>query len=371
MEKANRVLYIEDNLGAAELMRAHLEVRGYQVTIAEDGERGLDLCAKEKFDVVLIDYALGEISGLDVVQRLVANEGAVPALIMVTGTGDEHIAVAAMKAGADDYVVKDVGGTYMLLLTEVIRKALHKRDLRQNQQRLQEEQVRLIEDLQSFSYAVAHDLKQPLAVFSTSLGLLEHYIKMHDEERTTRRLAQMTDIVVKMSETIDALILLSQIRETNDVTFSTIDTHQLVHAVCLQLADNINTHQATIYISDEMPTAYGYLPWVEQIWINFLTNALKYGGTPPHVEIGAAMQDKNSAYFWVKDNGKGLSPEEREHIFLPFARLNQDRKEGHGLGLAIVSTIVRKLGGEVRVESTPGEGSIFGFILPVTDKQST
>ena len=364
MEKVIRVLYIEDNPGIAELLRAHLQVRGFQVTVEENGERGLDLCAKEKFDVVLIDYALSGINGLDVIHRLVTDATSAPALIMVTGIGDEHIAIEAMKAGADDYVVKDVGGTYMLLLTEVIRKALRKRDLRQDQQRRQEEQARLIEDLQSFTYAVAHDLKQPLAVFSTSLGLLEHYIKMHDEERTMRRLAQMADIVVKMSETIDALILLAQSRETNDVTFSNIDTIQLVHAVCEQLADDISTHQATVHIPDAMPMAYGYLPWIEQIWINFLTNALKYGGTPPHIEIGAAMQDKNRAYFWVKDNGKGLSPEEQEKIFLPFARLGQDQKEGHGLGLAIVTTIIRKLGGEVRVESTPNEGSSFGFVLP-------
>jgi len=369
MEKAIRVLYIEDNLGMAELLRAHLEVRGFQVTLAESGESGLDLCAKEKFDVVLIDYALGELSGQEVVHQLVADDTSSPALIMVTGTGDEHIAVEAMKAGADDYVVKDVGGSYMLLLTEVIRKALNKRDLRRSQRHLQEEQERLIEDLQSFSYAVAHDLKQPLAVFSTSLGLLEHYIKMHDEKRITHRLTQMTDIVVKMSETIDALILLAQIRETNDISFNIVDTRQLVQNVCLQLADNISTSQATVIIPDEMPTAYGYLPWIEQIWINFLTNALKYGGTPPQIEFGAAMQDKNTACFWVKDNGKGLSPEERDRIFLPFARLSQDKKEGHGLGLAIVNTIVRKLGGELRVESTLGEGSSFGFILPISDEQ--
>jgi signal transduction histidine kinase len=74
--------------------------------------------------------------------------------------------------------------------------------------------------------------------------------------------------------------------------------------------------------------------------------------------------------FWVRDNGDGLTEEEQAQLFTPFARLNKDESEGHGLGLSIVQRIVERLGGEVGVESSVGEGSCFTFTLPAAPKSS-
>jgi signal transduction histidine kinase len=109
------------------------------------------------------------------------------------------------------------------------------------------------------------------------------------------------------------------------------------------------------------------------VWVNYVSNALKYGGRPPHLEFGGELLPivSNSnvitsrpARFWVKDNGPGLTPEEQARLFTPFERLSQVKVSGHGLGLSIVKRIVEKLGGTVGVESAAGHGSTFYFTLP-------
>jgi signal transduction histidine kinase len=108
----------------------------------------------------------------------------------------------------------------------------------------------------------------------------------------------------------------------------------------------------------------GYAPWVEEVWLNYISNALKYGGRPPRVELGAQVQVDGYVKFWVKDNGAGLSADQLAHLFTPYTRLGQPHIKGHGLGLSIVWRIIEKLNGRVGAESEPGQGSVFSFYLP-------
>jgi signal transduction histidine kinase len=107
----------------------------------------------------------------------------------------------------------------------------------------------------------------------------------------------------------------------------------------------------------------GYGPWVEEVWANYVSNAIKYGGTPPRVEVGATSLPDGMVRFWVRDNGPGIAPENQARLFAEFERL-QTKAEGHGLGLSIVKRIVQRLGGQVGVESQAGQGSTFSFTLP-------
>ena len=114
----------------------------------------------------------------------------------------------------------------------------------------------------------------------------------------------------------------------------------------------------------DWPIASGYAPWIEEVWVNYVSNAIKYGGRPPHIELGATRQANDTIRFWVRDNGGGLTLEEQSRLFTAFTRLHQARAKGHGLGLSIVKRIIEKLGGTVGVESEIGAGSTFYFILP-------
>jgi signal transduction histidine kinase len=141
---------------------------------------------------------------------------------------------------------------------------------------------------------------------------------------------------------------------------------ELVLEAQMRLTDMIEKYEAEILMPDDWPIALGYGPWVEEVWANYLSNAIKYGGRPPRAELGADRLADGMVRFWIKDNGPGLNPEEQSKLFVPFTQLAQVHTRGHGLGLSIVHRIVEKLGGQVAVksESIPGQGSMFSFTLP-------
>jgi len=163
------------------------------------------------------------------------------------------------------------------------------------------------------------------------------------------------------------------------VTPQPVAMGEIVQEVCAQLRLAIEDTHAHIILPEAAawPAALGHAPWLERVWTNYLSNALKYGGQPPQVEVGwdrpmtgdqlgagPSEIDQGPIRFWVRDNGPGLAPAAQGELFKPFTRLAQSRAEGYGLGLSIVRRIVEKLGGRVGVDSVPGQGSLFYFTLP-------
>jgi signal transduction histidine kinase len=136
---------------------------------------------------------------------------------------------------------------------------------------------------------------------------------------------------------------------------------------CLRgLGHELRRLGAEVRLPQRWPTPLGFAPWVERVLANYLSNALKYGGRPPRIELGAEALGSARVRVWVRDDGRGIPPAERERLFVPFTRLFREDADGHGLGLSIVRRLVERMGGEVGVESAgrPGEGSTFHFTLP-------
>jgi diguanylate cyclase (GGDEF)-like protein len=122
----DRVLYMEDDRGQAYLVRKALEREGFRVDLARDGSEGLTRHAVEPYDVLIVDQNMPELSGLEVIRRLAAEAGQ-PPIIMLTGAGNEGVAVEAMKLGASDYLTKDAAGVYLELLPTILRRTLGQR----------------------------------------------------------------------------------------------------------------------------------------------------------------------------------------------------------------------------------------------------
>lgn len=122
------ILYIEDDKGLARLLQRKMHREGCRVDIAHDGPAGLAILEKKSYDVLLTDYKMPGLSGLEVIRRL-AGIGKLPPTVMITGAGDETKAVEAMKLGAGDYMVKDTAGGYLELLPLVIEKILNQKHL--------------------------------------------------------------------------------------------------------------------------------------------------------------------------------------------------------------------------------------------------
>ena len=133
-----------------------------------------------------------------------------------------------------------------------------------------------------------------------------------------------------------------------------------------RLNDMILHENAKVIMPTQLHKVLGYEGWLEEVWVNYISNAIKYGGTPPVIQLGSEILDDQRIKFWIKDNGRGLSEEDWKLLYHKFTRLDTLRAEGHGLGLSIVKRIIEKLNGEVGVESAniPGEGCTFYFILP-------
>ena len=219
------------------------------------------------------------------------------------------------------------------------------------------------EELDAFAHTVAHDLKNPLqGLIGYADFLHSDYQDLPDEIRQ-EALATISKTADRMNNIIEELLLLSAVRR-GDVVTKPLDMGAIVAAAQERLGYMIHEYDAVIITPETWPTAAGQAAWVEEIWTNYLSNALKYGGRPPHVELGATVQADDRVRFWVRDNGEGMTEDERARLFTPFTRLHQVKAEGHGLGLSIVRRIVDKLGGDVGVESEPGAGSTFFFTLP-------
>jgi signal transduction histidine kinase len=140
----------------------------------------------------------------------------------------------------------------------------------------------------------------------------------------------------------------------------------VVNEAISRLAIDLTQRRSQVKIHDETawPLAVGYAPWIEEVWANYISNAIKYGGRPPLIELGAEPAENAMVRFWVRDNGQGISPEQQNQLFKPFTRINEVRAQGYGLGLSIVQRIITRLGGTVSIDSTPGQGSTFSFTLP-------
>ncbi|HET7376458.1 MAG TPA: PAS domain S-box protein [Anaerolineae bacterium] len=224
------------------------------------------------------------------------------------------------------------------------------------------------EELDAFAHTVAHDLKNPVQLIIGNAEILTADWADLDEKDRQQTLASLAHSGHKLSTIIDELLLLAGLRQT-EVERGPLDMLIIVNESLSRLTDIIRRTQAEISIQNAgtWPTALGYSGWIEEVWANYINNALSYGGRPPRVIIGADSPSAGEVRFWVRDNGHGLTAEEQSRLFIPFTRLEQARVKGHGLGLSIVRRIMEKLGGQVGVTSAIGEGSTFYFTLPAAD----
>jgi signal transduction histidine kinase len=228
------------------------------------------------------------------------------------------------------------------------------------------------EELDAFAHMVAHDLSGPLAHMVGFAEALQEDLTGLSDEEVCRHLQTISRSGRKMSGIIKELLLLASVRQVADITLVPLDMAGIVAEARHRLADLIEERQAEVILPAEnaWPVALGYPPWVEEVWYNYLSNALNHGGQPPRVELGAEVQrdDVTSPMvrFWICDEGPGLTPEQQARLFRPFTQIESytQRAKGYGLGLSIVRRIVEKLRGRVGVESEVGHGSLFWFTLP-------
>jgi PAS domain S-box-containing protein len=219
-------------------------------------------------------------------------------------------------------------------------------------------------ELDAYAHTVAHDLKNPLAQLLGYAELLQWERGDLTDKDVDEALTTIWRQGYKMQSIIEELLVLASMRKS-DIQMQPLDMEAVVVEAQRRLEPLIKEYGVEFQMPAVWPVALGHAPWVEEIWVNYLSNGIKYGGRPPRLELGAGAQGPGGQVrFWVRDNGQGLTNEEQGRLFTPFTQLNQMRAKGHGLGLSIVRRIADRLGGTAGVESAAGHGSTFYFTLP-------
>ncbi|MGP0090647.1 MAG: ATP-binding protein [Xanthobacteraceae bacterium] len=356
MPRPLRVLIVDDNEGDRELLKDCVERAGISAIVQETGS-GADvvtLYRSEPADCVLLDYFLPGKTGAAVLEELKALERH-PPVVMVTGQGNEDVAVAALKAGAQDYVAKSNVNPRSIsrIIANVTERVAMLRKI--DAQHM---------DLENFARVLAHDLEAPLTALRGSATLLAHEVAQTpcDLDSVGRFAASIARNARRMGALI--MTLSEYVSVDGFVEFGTVSMRHALTDALANLEAKIAARRATVSY-DRLPYVTGNSVLLTQLLQNLIGNSIKFCKAAPVVHVGAVRSGDHGWLFSVKDNGIGIPQGQLDSAFQPFTRLHRrDGYGGTGLGLATCKRIVERHRGRIWCESEEGRGSTFFFTIP-------
>lgn len=280
-------------------------------------------------------------------------------------------AINAMRLSIkNDIHKRDLLDKELVLYREQLEQLVAERtiDLQNKTLQLESKSEELIlqnRELDAYAHTVAHDLKQPVSNLMGASSLLNAENLELSAEKNRVLLASIQQSSKKMHAIIDSLLLLASVRKNDNLKLEKINLENIAHEAYQRLLPLASEHHARVTFTGHWPQVMANPQWVEEVWVNYLSNAIKYGGNKPEIEIGVTNLANGFVKCRVQDFGSGLSTEQQAKLFEQFTRLDSGTAEGHGLGLSIVQRIVHKLGGEVGYERSLQGGSIFWFTLAI------
>lgn len=354
MNKRCDILIIDDSEDDQEMYRRALEKgKGhYHVLTVSDGREGIAHLETSEPDCVLLDYSMPGYDGVEVLKRIRLRRPFMP-VVMLTGQGNEEIAVNAIHAGAQDYICK--GNITPGSLEQAIGRAVERCVM---QERIHEQQT----SLEIFTRALAHDLKEPVRTIRSFLDIILQREQFSYETRYYFQHIQKA--ANRMAMLIDTVHL-----------YTRLDAGGITHEDC-DLASIIREVKETLGISDagQVQVEYGKLPVVRAnrahlmlVMQNLLANAIQYSERTVHIRIQAEGTE-SGCQITVSDNGPGIPPARQQDIFEPFKRITHSNEPHSGMGLAICRKIIESYGGTIDCHSELGKGTSIRFFLPRNGK---
>ncbi len=337
-----RVLYVDDDPGIGRLVQKHLERRGYAVLLATDGEQGLAAARAERFDAIALDHYMPGRDGLEVLGDLVALPDPAP-VVFVTAAEEPRIAVAALKAGASDYVVKDLQGVFLDLLDRAIRQAVQETALRSERDRVQQELRESRDRLEALAARQALLLREVNHRVANSLQLISSLLEM--QARRTQS-GEAGDVLRRAAERVEAVSLVHRRLYTGD-DVSHIDMDQYLAGLVEELQRSVGQEDSGCRIqlrADKVRVPTDKAVAIGLVVNELVTNAAKYAYPG---QLGGAVRvafvaEGAEFVLAVEDDGVGMPPE----------RL---APQGSGLGTTIVAAMARTVQGRCETETrAPG-----------------
>ncbi|HET7817855.1 MAG TPA: ATP-binding protein [Bacteroidia bacterium] len=315
--------------------------------------------------VILVSFLLTYILSL-ILQKRISEPILSLATIAKTISIEHDYSVRAMKSDNSEVGTLTDAFNHMLIQIDTQNKELNK--FNQNLEQMVKNRTRELEitnkELESFSYSVSHDLRAPARAISSYASIfLGDYGKLLDDEGK-RLINTILKSGIKMGSLIDDLLSFSQLGR-KELIKTTISMNTLVSNIWND-SYKPNEERNVELRMKELPDAYAEKSTIQQVWVNLISNALKYTKNKKETVIEIAGEKKgNETLYYIKDNGSGFDMEYYNKLFGVFQRLHsQEEFEGTGVGLAIAERIITKHGGKIWAKGKVDEGATFYFSLP-------
>ncbi|MDJ0596774.1 MAG: hybrid sensor histidine kinase/response regulator [Pleurocapsa sp. MO_226.B13] len=348
----------------------------------------------DNFDLILLDYRLPDIDGLQLITAIKTLKIQSP-IIVLTGQGDEEIAVEMMKSGAADYLSKakiepnnlakaisnairihqaeqavELANQRLRASNELLVLKNQELEKQQQQIKLQNAQLQKSYNLKSeFLATMSHELRTPMnAIMGFSQLLLRQYpdpLSKHQQNLVQRILNNSKNLLDMINEMLDFSKIEAGRLETNPQAF---DLKRLIKLTVDELRSLAVTKHLSLVTEIELKdqSLFQDSQFVKRILINLLSNAIKFtdSGT---ITVKAWEIEQNLIAIAIIDTGIGIAPEDRDKIFEAFRQVDQTftrQHSGTGLGLAITRSLVKMMQGKITLDSKPGEGTTFTVKIP-------
>jgi signal transduction histidine kinase len=391
------ILVVDDNPINLKLMDYTLSAAGYNVKMEANGLNVIQKVNDIMPNLILLDIMLPDISGFEICEQLQADPRtqSIP-IIFMTALADTMDKVKGLSLGAVDYITKPFQKEELLarvrthlhlqsLITSLERQNQELRQLTQRnedlEQRVAERTAKLqaalekekeLSQLKSrFITMASHEFRTPLAIISSSSGILQKFSDRLSAERKEQHLQTIQNTIKHITQMLDDVLMINR-AEAEKIELH-LETSDII-AFCRHLKEEIETtsnqHTINFYVDlgEEIMENYLIIQFDEkilrQILTNLLTNAIKY--SPSHNLVNFSLtKNNNQILFKISDRGIGIPEADQANLFEPFNRAsNVGTIAGTGLGLAIVKKCVDLHQGKINVESRAGEGTTFTVSLP-------
>ncbi|MGN8058858.1 hybrid sensor histidine kinase/response regulator [Pedobacter sp. 22163] len=370
------ILIVDDRPENLISLQKVLQAHSFEVDTASSGEEALKKVLKNNYVLIILDVQMPDMDGFEVAETISGfSKAKDTAIIFLSAVNTElKFITKGYLSGGLDYITKPVDINVLLLKIKTFYR------IYEQNRKLNEVQEKLLEEIEfrkqaehkkdEFISIASHELKTPLTSVKGYIQLLQRSLNRDDKTMAQNHLEKASTQLEKLNELIVDLLDISKI-ESGKMKFnmkSFYADNMVNNAIEMLQQSNPDFKISKLGKTDEM--IFGDEMRLEQVVINFITNAIKYAPGTNQVNVTTNIKDEK-LYLAVKDFGIGISKEQQHKIFDKFYRVedNSNRFNGLGIGLYICSEIINRHGGTIGVNSVPDEGSEFYFIIPTTEEE--
>ncbi len=395
------ILIVDDRKENLHSLESLLLNENYRFFTSLSGEEALKIAIKEEIHLILLDVQMPEMDGYEVARLLKMNKKTenIPIIFITAINQEDAHAIKGFETGAADYIFKPVVPEILKakvsVFIDLYKKELelaeknrlltdknkelqdtHKKLKETNnklEQRVEERTVELTERnrelqrinqvLDNFLHVSAHDLRGPLSNLKMALGI---FGKVKDKAKQEQLLEGIDASLHRIDQTIIGIIEMVEVQKDKKNGAQKVVLEELINVIKMDYQPQIEKNRATIVTDFSKAPEINFIePYLESIFRNLISNALKYRSEENNPVINISSSRKgNQLHLVFKDNGTGIDLNKYGNaLFKAFSRIEKQNTDGKGIGLHLVKNIVEMNGGNIEVESKPGEGTTFKLML--------